>query len=79
MGMEEGRLGSQTAGPDWWAQQDLNLRPLACKSWADRVEQCVLGVRPRRIFGGDLGPSAVVVGPLLHDCYMVVGRLITPM
>jgi hypothetical protein len=45
---------------------------LACKSWAGRVAQCVRDVRPRRIFGGDLGLSAVVVGPLLNDCYMMV-------
>lgn len=52
-------------------------RALACKSRAGQVEQCVGGVRPRRIFGTDLGPSAVVVGSLLHDCYMVGTLLIT--
>lgn len=51
-------------------QQDLNLRPLGCKSWTDRVPQCSCGVPPRKIFGRDVEPSAVFLGSLLHDCYM---------
>jgi hypothetical protein len=49
----------------------LNCRALACKSWADRVPQCACGVPPRRIFERDVRPSAVVLGSLLHGCYMV--------
>jgi hypothetical protein len=45
-------------------------RLLACKSWAARVPQCAGGVPPRRIFGRDVGLSAVMLGSLLHDCYM---------
>ncbi|MGH3851691.1 MAG: hypothetical protein ACRDRT_18695, partial [Pseudonocardiaceae bacterium] len=31
---------------------------------------CARGVPPRRIFERDVGPSAVVLGSLLHGCYM---------
>lgn len=51
-------------------QVALSPRTLACKSWANRVPQYAPGVPPRKIFGGDLGPFAVVLGPLLHGCYM---------
>jgi hypothetical protein len=65
------RGGTARCPGNGWAQQDSNLRPLACKSWADRVPQCARGVPPRRIFGRDVGPAAVVLGSLLHGCYMV--------
>jgi hypothetical protein len=47
-----------------------SIEPLACKSWADRVPQCAPGASPRKIFGRDVGPSAVVEGrcyTLLHE------------
>jgi len=47
------------------------LGALAFKSWADRVPQCAPGVLPRKIVRGDLEPSAIVFGSLLHRCYMV--------
>jgi hypothetical protein len=46
-------------------------RALACKSRASCVPQCARGAPPRRIFGRDVGPFAVVLGSLLHGCYMV--------
>jgi hypothetical protein len=48
-----------------------SARPLACKSRADCVPQCAPDVPPRKIFGHHVGPSAVVLGSLLHGCYIV--------
>jgi hypothetical protein len=64
---EEARLG-------WWRCR-MNLRPLVCKSWADRVPQCAHGVPPREIFGGGLKSSAVVPRSLLHTAAVPVEHL----
>jgi hypothetical protein len=34
------------------------------------VPQCAPGVPPRKIFGRHVGPSAIVLGSLLHSCYL---------
>jgi hypothetical protein len=66
---------SATADPSIDAGQ--TAEPLACKSWADRVPQCGAGVRPRKIFGSDLEPSAAVPGSLLHRCYIAARLLLS--
>lgn len=35
------------------------------------MSQCAPGALPRKIVRGDLEPSAIVLGSLLHRCYMV--------
>jgi hypothetical protein len=46
------------------------FRTCDLSSRADRVPRCARGVPPRRIFGRNVWQPAVVLGSLLHGCYM---------
>jgi len=61
-------LARRRSRPGGGHKSDHGL-PLACKSWADRVPQCAPGVPPRKIFRRGAGPSALILGSLLHGCY----------
>ena len=64
-------VGSSSVGSSSvWEAVGLDLRSIACKSWADRVPQCACGLLARKIFERDVGPYTVFMGSLLHDCYM---------
>ena len=66
-----GLVGIRTV---WWARQGSNLRPPACKAWANRVSRYA----GERLAGTSFCLRLIVYGTDMHRCYIAATRSRAP-